>query len=444
VSKKKKKQHNQNRPSAPLPTPTFPVDSKVRVKAGVKDPDNPDMPIGGWCGTIAEIERTAESYGYLVLWDQRTLGQMHPVFVKRCQRDDLEVDSMWLEENDLEPDRGEMLSIEQPTAINTPPLDPSNQDDRVRAIFGLTTDDPLPPANEEALARYHAFLSSRLTFPFEATIVEETGPLEFREGRITVRELLPLDEGDTDEGLLCDVRLPDSEDGVVPLSDLESLSNAEVRQLVGDYAYWFTSAGDEADVLSFPATQPGGAPEEVGTPPSFWRLLNRCALAGAAYGATLGAIAAVQEGARLAISIGGGLFSLLLGLFGWRYGAIVGASQRIPKAAPVGALLGVLIGAALGGLVGALAVVPIGSVTGSIVGVLLASGMAAAGRWAPSKLLAGLGGAAIGGVLFVFFMAREEATVGLVAGTVTGAVSAALLVFTAVVILGVLVNRRGR
>ena len=73
----------------------------------------------------------------------------------------------------------------------------------------------------------------------------------------------------------------------------------------------------------------------------------------------------------------------------------------------------------------------------------MASGVASAGGWAPSKLVAGLGGAAIGAVLFVFSTAREEATVGLVIGTVTGAVSAAFLVVAAIVILGVLMNRRG-
>ena len=128
-----------------------------------------------------------------------------------------------------------MLPIEQPTAIITPSLDPSNQDDRVRAVFGLTADDPLPGATEEALARYHAFLASRLTFPFEATIVEETGPLEFREGRVTVRELLPLEECDTDEGLLCDVRLPDSDDSRV---SLDYLAKAKDKRKAWEDIHW--------------------------------------------------------------------------------------------------------------------------------------------------------------------------------------------------------------
>src|SRR5947209_9880865 len=97
VSKKNKQKKQPEQPDRPLtpppaasptppPGPAFAVEAKVRVKAGVKDPDNPDMPIGGWCGTVVEVETSSQPCGYLIRWDQRTLGQMHPIFVKRCQR----------------------------------------------------------------------------------------------------------------------------------------------------------------------------------------------------------------------------------------------------------------------------------------------------------------------------------------------------------------------
>ncbi len=35
--------------------PRFQVGDKVRVKPGISDPDLPDMPLGGWSGTITEI-----------------------------------------------------------------------------------------------------------------------------------------------------------------------------------------------------------------------------------------------------------------------------------------------------------------------------------------------------------------------------------------------------
>ena len=124
---------------------------------------------------------------YLIEWDQHTLDHMHPVYRKRCERDDLELESMWLGEADIEPDSGGPAVIEQPTSIVTRPLSKDDQDDRIRAIFGLTSDDPLPPANEENLRRYRRYLASHLSFPFQAKYTVETGPFEEAEYLVTVR-----------------------------------------------------------------------------------------------------------------------------------------------------------------------------------------------------------------------------------------------------------------
>ena len=37
--------------------PRFQVGDKVRVKSGVIDPDFPDIPLGGWSGTVTEVEQ---------------------------------------------------------------------------------------------------------------------------------------------------------------------------------------------------------------------------------------------------------------------------------------------------------------------------------------------------------------------------------------------------
>src|SRR5205823_4569996 len=121
------------------------------------------------------------------------------VFLKRCRRDDLEVESMWLDEDQLEPDRGELLPIEQPGAIVPRPLRPTDQGDRVREVFGLTSDDLLPEVNEETLARYQQYLSARLKFPFAATAPGAVSPFEIRNVRLTVVGLVPAKECDADE-----------------------------------------------------------------------------------------------------------------------------------------------------------------------------------------------------------------------------------------------------
>jgi hypothetical protein len=88
----------------------------------VADPDFPDIPLGGWAGTIEMAEQVDDQITYEIEWDRRTLDGMHPVYRKRCERDGLTPETMWLGEEDIEPDEGTPVPIEQPTEIRTPPL----------------------------------------------------------------------------------------------------------------------------------------------------------------------------------------------------------------------------------------------------------------------------------------------------------------------------------
>ena len=106
----------KKRPPAPA---KFKVGDRVRVKYGIRDTEYPDMPLGGWAGTISEVH---ENSMYTVRWSGETLAAIHPVFKKRCERDDMELEEYWLGEDDLEPDGGGPLDIEHPTEIKTKPL----------------------------------------------------------------------------------------------------------------------------------------------------------------------------------------------------------------------------------------------------------------------------------------------------------------------------------
>jgi hypothetical protein len=76
---------------------------------------------------------------------------MYPAYRKRCERDGLELESMWLGEDDVERDTGGPAVIEQPTSIVPRPLNEKDQDDRVRIALGLTSDDPLPEVDDDTL-----------------------------------------------------------------------------------------------------------------------------------------------------------------------------------------------------------------------------------------------------------------------------------------------------
>src|SRR6478609_9516199 len=100
----------------------FEPGAKVRVRHGVLDPDFPDIPLGGWAGTVKEVERARGETTYLVAWARATLKSMHPIYKKRCERDGLEQETMWLGGEDLEPDDGTPVDIERPMKVVTGPL----------------------------------------------------------------------------------------------------------------------------------------------------------------------------------------------------------------------------------------------------------------------------------------------------------------------------------
>lgn len=174
-TKKKRKPLKRRKPTTP---PKFAVGDRVRVKYGTADFDFPDIPLGGWAGTITEVSQDDESHLYLIEWNQFTLDHMPAIFRKRCDRDGLDLERSCLGEEDLEPDARDCVPLEQPTQIVTRDLDPKDQDDRIRAIFGLTSDDPLPESSYENLRQYHAYLAANLTFPFEAGYWKDAGPFE--------------------------------------------------------------------------------------------------------------------------------------------------------------------------------------------------------------------------------------------------------------------------
>ncbi len=210
----------------------FRIGDKVRVRHGVTDNDYPDMPIGGWAGTISE---THDGDTHVVRWSEETLASIHPVFKNRCENDGLDFESYSIGADDLERDMGDPLDIEQPQQITTRPLSPKDQDDRIRMIFGLTSNDTLPDVDDETLETYYVHLSKHLAFPFTAEHGEEYGHPE----RVKVIGLGDQDGPMIDEtyGILCEARM---EGHVVTLAlgELDEVKGKPNRQLIEDYCYW--------------------------------------------------------------------------------------------------------------------------------------------------------------------------------------------------------------
>jgi len=180
----------------------FHIGEIVRVRNGTRDPDYPGIPMGGWVGTIKEVESgRGQAHYYCVAWRRDTLAGIHPVFRKRCERDGLDYKQSYLADDDLEPYGGEPLSIEQPTSITTPRLSTGSQDDRIRMILGLTGDDPVPDVDPETLVAYWNYLRQHLSLPFEARL----GPRHM----------------------------------TVSLGEIEVTKRNPNHRLIDDYLYWF-------------------------------------------------------------------------------------------------------------------------------------------------------------------------------------------------------------
>ena len=214
----------------------FKVGDKVRVKHGAEDVDYPDMPLGGWAGTVTEVQGADT---FTVRWTKETMEAIHPVFKQRCEIDGLDPEEYVLTGDDLEPDTGGPLEIEQPTKITTKPLSPKDQDDRIRMVFDLTSNDPLPDVNDETLETYHKYLLKNLLLPFRAEHGAEYGHPE----PVKVIGLGDLNEEpmiDETYGILCEARM-EGQVVTLPLGELEDPNRN--RQLLRDYCYWFHNRG---------------------------------------------------------------------------------------------------------------------------------------------------------------------------------------------------------
>ena len=109
----------------------FNLGDKVRVCSGVSDPDYDDLTIGGWAGTIAEVQNGTPPT-LRVRWSRQTLKKQSSIYRKRCERDGFDSNEMRLVEGDLEPDIGGPITIERPNNVVTRPLSMNDQDDRIR------------------------------------------------------------------------------------------------------------------------------------------------------------------------------------------------------------------------------------------------------------------------------------------------------------------------
>jgi hypothetical protein len=117
-----------------------------------------------------------------------------------------------------------------------------NQDDRVRKVFGLSDDSPLPLVREETLAAYYDFLIANLSLPFDALYCQNGGKMRHLIHYVQVTELLNPRNGrrHVTHGLFGKA-LHHREALELPLAEFGVMEDNPNCQLIDDYAYWFVN-----------------------------------------------------------------------------------------------------------------------------------------------------------------------------------------------------------
>jgi hypothetical protein len=117
-----------------------------------------------------------------------------------------------------------------------------SQDDRIRHVFGLPEDAPLPRVGDGTLAGYYDYLVAHLALPFDALYCQHGGEMRQLIHHVCVAELMDPREirNRNLQGLSCKAQnLKEVVD--LPLVELGVRDDNPNCQLIDDYAYWFVN-----------------------------------------------------------------------------------------------------------------------------------------------------------------------------------------------------------
>lgn len=92
-------------PRSDADSPKFRPGDCVRVKQAITDFDYADMLLGGWTGTVVEVE-AGDSTKCLIRWSPETVQAMPSRYRARCEADGIDSQEKWLDQDDLEWDEG--------------------------------------------------------------------------------------------------------------------------------------------------------------------------------------------------------------------------------------------------------------------------------------------------------------------------------------------------
>jgi hypothetical protein len=219
------------------------IGDPVRVKPGVRDPDDPNFDIGGWQGRVTDLSHANEPQEPTIglAWDSIALKIMPKQSIEKYEREGYNWAETYLYPDELEPARPrdsqkDVDRVREEIQARVVWLGIGPEGDHIQEVVNSAKSR----RERDVLAAWRVELERTLRFPFEAIVDEfqDRGPFR-ADDRVTVLRLSEV----TDEmyGILVICR-KGSKLYEFPLSDLaatdEKSPNADTIQ---DYRVWHTN-----------------------------------------------------------------------------------------------------------------------------------------------------------------------------------------------------------
>ena len=222
------------------------IGNNVKVKDGIKDPDDEDYSIAGWQGWVVEVydenlaAETAENLQFMVSWDSLTLKNIPRTRLIELEREGYDWTMMCLDINDVDisTPRDKMEDAEAVSEALSNDIyweGMGEEGEQIAQILGNSQNI------NEAYKAWETYLKKELIFPFEVEFYSAENSIAANNSNIKATKLGDIDE---DYGILVVVPFENTIREVA-LSDLdiqdETLLNFKALDL---YSTWFTNKRD--------------------------------------------------------------------------------------------------------------------------------------------------------------------------------------------------------
>ena len=230
-------------PKGAQPESPIKIGNNVKVKDGIKDPDDEDYSIAGWQGWVVEVydenlaAETAENLQFMVSWDSVTLKNIPRTRLIELEREGYDWTMMCLDINDVDiaTPRDKMEDAEAVSDVLSDDIyweGMGEEGEQIAQILGNSQNI------NEAYKAWEIYLKKELIFPFNAECYSEESSVVANDSDIKAIKLGDIDE---DYGILVVVPFENTirEMALIDLDIKDETSpNFKVLDL---YSTWFTN-----------------------------------------------------------------------------------------------------------------------------------------------------------------------------------------------------------